>query len=208
MKKTTDQQWPAQAGNEENRDIFQRAVRDMVRKGLLQLITAEVNLLCGESYRPQEGGLYRRAGTEPVRIRTTEGAEFIDKRRVRKMGQDGREQEVLLSSYAEIKRRKGMFEEVLESICHGASGSGVGKMLGVSASQVCEGWKARSRELLAEFRGRDLSKLDVLAMMVDGVFPGKERCVVVALAIDTEGHKHLLDFEEGSSESAEVVMAL
>jgi hypothetical protein len=208
MKKTTDQQWPAQAGNEENRDIFQRAVRDMVREGLLQLLTDEVNLLCGASYRRQEGGLYRRAGTEPVRIRTSEGTEFIAKRRVRKMGQDGREQEVLLNSYAEIKRRKGMFEEVLESICHGASGSGVGKMLGVSASQVCEGWKARSRELLAEFRGRDLSKLDVLAMMVDGVFLGKERCVVVALVIDAEGHKHLLDFEEGSSESAEVVMAL
>ena len=208
MKKTTDQQWPAQAGNEESRDIFQRAVRGMVREGLLQLLTDEVNLLCGASYRPQVGGLYRRAGTEPVRIRTSEGTEFIDKRRVRKMGQDGREQEVLLNSYAEIKRRKGMFEDVLESICHGASGSGVGKMLGVSASQVCEGWKARSRELLAEFRGRDLSNLDVLAMMVDGVFPTKERCVVVALAIDAEGHKHLLDFEEGSSESAEVVMAL
>jgi len=175
---------------------------------LLQLITDEVNQLCGASYRPQECAIYRRAGTEPVRIRTSEGTEFIDKRRVRKKGQDGREQEVRLNSYAEIKRRKGMFDEVLESICHGASGSGVGKMLGVSASQVCEGWKARSRELLAEFRGRDLSKLDVLAMMVDGVFLGRERCVVIALAIDTEGYKHLLDFEEGSSESAEVVMAL
>ena len=180
----------------------------MVREGLLQIIKAEVHQLCGASYRPQEGGIYRRAGTEPVRIRTSEGTEFIDKRRVRKKGPDGREEEVRLNSYAEIKRCKGMFDEVLESICHGASGSGVGKMLGVSASQVCEGWKARSRELLAEFRGRDLSKLDVLAMMVDGVFLGRERCVVIALAIDTEGYKHLLDFEEGSSESAEVVMAL
>jgi transposase-like protein len=41
--------------------------------------------------------------------------------------------------------------------------------------------------------------------MVDGVFPGKESCVVVALAIDADGNKHLLDFEEGSSESTEVV---
>ena len=62
--------------------------------------------------------------------------------------------------------------------------------------------------MLAEFRGRDLSQLDVLAMIVDGVFLGKERCVVVALAIDAEGHKPLLDFEGGSSESAEVVMPL
>ena len=86
MKTTTDQQGPAQAGNEENRNFFQRAVRDMVREGLLQMVTDEVNLLCGASYRPQEGGIYRRAGTEPVRIRTSEGTEFIDKRRVRKMG--------------------------------------------------------------------------------------------------------------------------
>jgi putative transposase len=48
----------------------------------------------------------------------------------------------------------------------------------------------------------------VVAMMVDGVFPGKDSCVVVALAIDIYGHKHLLDFEEGSSESAEVVKGL
>jgi putative transposase len=44
--------------------------------------------------------------------------------------------------------------------------------------------------------------------MVDGVFPGKESCVVVALAIDADGNKHLLDFEEGSSESAEMVKSL
>jgi ribosomal protein L34 len=62
--------------------------------------------------------------------------------------------------------------------------------------------------LLDEFRGRDLSEIDVVAMMVDGVFPGKESCVAVALAIDIKGNKHLLDFEEGSSESAEVVKGL
>jgi transposase-like protein len=81
-------------------------------------------------------------------------------------------------------------------------------MLGVSASTVCEGWKVRSKELLDEFRGRDLAGIDVVAMMVDGIFPGKNSCVVVALAIDVEGHKHLLDFEEGSSESTEVVKGL
>jgi len=35
--------------------------------------------------------------------------------------------------------------------------------------------------------GRDLSKLDVIALMVDGVFPGKKSCVVVALVIDADG---------------------
>jgi hypothetical protein len=39
----------------------------------------------------------------------------------------------------------------------------------------------------------------------NGIFPGKESFVMVAMAIDSEGHKHRLDFEVGSSESAEVV---
>jgi|GEM_PF-3580788 len=168
MKKTTDQPTPAPAGNEAFRELFHGAVRGLVREGLLQIIKDEVELLCGPSYRPSAGGQYRRAGTEPVRIRTSEGAEFIAKRRVRQRQPDGREQEVRLNSYAEIKRRKGMFDEVLEAICHGASGRGVGQMLGVSASQVWARWQARSRELLAEFRGRDLAPIAVLSLLVDG----------------------------------------
>jgi transposase-like protein len=154
------------------------------------------------------GGIYRRGGTENVTIRTAAGKEVIARRRVREMQADGTEREVRLKTYAEVRRRKGMFDEILEAMCHGASGRGVGKLSGVSAGTVSEAWKERSRELLAEFRGRDLSGIDVLAMMVDGLFLGPERCVVVALAIDVEGHKHLLDFEEGSSESAEVVKGL
>lgn len=113
-----------------------------------------------------------------------------------------------LNSYAEVECRKGMFDEFLEAICHGASGSGIGKMLGVSASTVCEGWKVHSKELLNEFRGRDLSEIDVVAMMVVRICQSKDSCVVVALAIDTHGYKRLLDFQNGSSESAAVAKGL
>ena len=207
MNNQTGTQAAAQAGIEDFNEIFQERLRGIVLEGLLSMFEQEVTLLCGETYRPSKS-VHRRAGSEMVTIQTTSGKERISKRRVREMLPSGLEREVKLKSYSEVKRRKGMFDEVLEAICHGASGSGVSKMLGVSASTVCEGWKARSKELLDEFRGRDLSTLDVVAMMVDGIFPGKERCVVVALAIDIEGHKHLLDFEEGSSESAEVVKGL
>jgi len=207
MSKQTGTQVPAQAGIEDFNGIFTERLRGIVRAGLLAMFEQEVTSLCGESYRPTEG-VHRRAGSEMVTIQTTSGKELISKRRVRETLPSGLEREVRLKSYSEVKRRKGMFDEVLEAMIHGASGNGVGKMLGVSSSQVCEGWKARSRDLLAEFRGRDLSGVDVLTMMVDGVFLGKERCVVVALAIDTHGYKHVLDFEEGSSESAEVVKGL
>jgi hypothetical protein len=51
-------------------------------------------------------------------IQTTSGKEYISKRRVREMLPSGLEREVKLKSYSEVKRRKGMFDEVLEAIWH------------------------------------------------------------------------------------------
>jgi hypothetical protein len=55
-----------------------------------------------------------------VTIQTTSGKECISKRRGREMLPSGSIREVKLKFYSEVKRRKGMFEEVLEAICHGA----------------------------------------------------------------------------------------
>ncbi len=207
MKRNTGILAPVQAGIEDFKGVFQDRMRAMVREGLLELMAQEVTDLCGESQRPG-GGIYRRAGSETVTIRTTSGKETIAKRRVRGMQDDGAEREIRLNTYEEIRRCKGLFEEILEGMCHGASSAGVGKMTATSKSTVATAWKARSNELLTAFRARDLGGIDVLALYLDGVFIGKERCVVVAMAIDTDGYKHLLDFEEGSSESAEVVNGL
>jgi transposase-like protein len=198
---------PVQAGIEDFKGIFQGQVRTLVRQGLLDLIAREVTDLCGEIHRP-DAGIYRRAGTEEVTIRTSSGKEVIAKRRVRALQADGTEREVRLNTYEEIRRSKGIFDEILEGMTHGASSSGVGKMTGTSKGTVAKAWKVRSNELLTAFRTRDLTGIDVLAMYIDGIFLGNERCVVVAMAIDAKGFKHLLDFEEGSSESAEVVDGL
>ena len=40
--------------------------------------------------------------------------------------------------------------------------------------------------------------------MLDGIRLSKEQLAIVAIGITAEGHKHVLDFELGSSESAEV----
>ena len=207
MKRNKSIKPPAQAGIEDFKGVFQDQVRTMVRNGLLDLIAREVTDLCGESHRPDDG-IYRRAGTEQVTIKTSSGKERIAKRRVRAMQDDGTEREVVLNSYDEIRRSKGIFDEILEGMCHGTSSSGVGKMTGMSKGSVTTAWKVRSNELLTAFRARDLCGIDVLAMYIDGIFLGNERCVVVAMVIDTQGYKHLLDFEEGSSESAEVVHGL
>jgi hypothetical protein len=53
------------------------------------------------------------------------------------------------------------------------------EMLGVSYITAFEGWKVRSKEPLDEFWGRPLAELDVVALMVNLVFPSKASCVVV-----------------------------
>src|SRR5206468_5151483 len=60
---------------------------------------------------------------------------------------------------------------------------------------------------LAELMATDLSGLDLVALMIDGVHFG-EHCCVVALGIDIDGVKHPLSLVEGSTENATLVREL
>jgi hypothetical protein len=54
---------------------------------------------------------------------------------------------------------------------------------------------------LAELLAADLSGLDLVAVMIDGVHFA-ESCCVVALGIDIDGNKHPLAVVEGATENA------
>ncbi len=60
---------------------------------------------------------------------------------------------------------------------------------------------------LADLLAVDLSGLDLVALMVDGVHFA-EHCCVVALGIDIDGAKHPLAVVEGSTENATLVTDL
>jgi transposase-like protein len=60
---------------------------------------------------------------------------------------------------------------------------------------------------LAELLSQDLSGLDLVALMIDGVHFA-ETCCIVALGIDIEGNKHPLALVEGSTENATLVTGL
>ena len=78
---------------------------------------------------------------------------------------------------------------------------------GTSRSAVSRRFVAATETALAELMAEDLSALDLVALMVDGVhFAG--HCCVVALGIDIEGTKHPLAVVEGDTENATLVTAL
>ena len=60
---------------------------------------------------------------------------------------------------------------------------------------------------LVELMAADLSGVDLVALMIDGVHFG-EHCCVVALGIGIDGTKHPLTLEEGSTENATLVTDL
>jgi transposase-like protein len=78
---------------------------------------------------------------------------------------------------------------------------------GTSRSAVSRRFVAATETALAELMAEDLSALDLVALMVDGVhFAG--HCCVVALGIDIEGTKHPLAVVEGDTENATLVTEL
>ena len=78
---------------------------------------------------------------------------------------------------------------------------------GDSASAISRRFVSASKTKLAELLGRDLSGLDVAALMIDGVIFA-ECCCVAALVITTDGTKVPVGLWEGDTENARVVTDL
>jgi putative transposase len=76
-----------------------------------------------------------------------------------------------------------------------------------SKSAVSRRFVAQTETALAELLAADLSGLDLVALMVDGVHFGEHTCVV-ALGIGIDGTKHPLSLVEGSTENTTLVTEL
>jgi hypothetical protein len=78
---------------------------------------------------------------------------------------------------------------------------------GTSKSAVSRRFVAMTHTALAELLAADLSTLDLVCLLVDGVHFGEHTCVV-ALGIDLDGTKHPLALVEGSTENATLAREL
>jgi putative transposase len=76
-----------------------------------------------------------------------------------------------------------------------------------SKSAVSRRFVAATETALAELLAADVSGLDLVALMVDGVHFA-EHCCGIALGIDIDGVKHPLSLVEGSTENATLVTDL
>lgn len=76
-----------------------------------------------------------------------------------------------------------------------------------SKSAVSRRFVQLSQEQLAQWLARPLGELDLPVVMIDGIH-FRERVILLAIGIDTQGNKHVLGLREGSTEATRVVASL
>jgi transposase-like protein len=199
-----------------------------VKEGLLALAVAtgmqvmhtimneDVTAVCGPKGRHDTERTAVRHGTESGSV--TLGGRRVPVRRPRVRTADGTA-EVPVASYelfssTEILGRMAM-ERMLAKLSTRRYRVGL-EPVGVevekvssstSKSAVSRRFVAATERALGELMSADLSNLDLVAFMVDGVhFAG--HCCVVALGIGIDGTKHPLGLVEGSTENATLVTEL
>lgn len=206
MSTQTLQEQFLQSNSEQTSEIFNEYLRGSVRLALFELMQQEVHELCGPSHARGNPSSNRRAGTEQGIGYIHGKKERLLRPRVRRQNDDGSEEEVALKSYQAARQINNLRDDVVQLLLEGVSTRGVARLSdkSISKSTVSEQWAERSTEKLAELRSKALKEEGYLVIMLDGVHLSREQTAIVALGIDAEGHKHMLDFNVGSSESYEV----
>ncbi len=169
--------------------------------------------LCGPKGRPDADRRAVRGGHTQSWL--TLGGRRVAMRRPRARSVAG--EELSLPSFGWAEKRDPLNEATLAAIAAGVSTRRYASTLdrlpagelqsSVSRSSVSRRFAALSAAQLGEHFSRRLEKLDFPVVLVDGIH-FRERVVLVALGIDSEGGKHVLGLREGSTENATVVKAL
>jgi len=180
------------------------------------LMEADVNTLAGPKGRHNMVRMAVRHGRE--RGSVTLGGRRVPITRPRVRAADG-SGEVAIASYELFSSTELLGKMALERMLAGLStrrypvglepvgGQVDEKSSATSKSAVSRRFVAMTETGLAELPSADLSGLDLVALMIDGVHFA-ESCCVVAVGIDIEGTKHPLALVEGSTQNATLVCGL
>lgn len=208
MEHFSELRYLGQMDSSEAGRTFREFLRASVRQCLVHVMADEVRQLCGPKHRPDPGDGEYRAGSSPG-VALCEGRrEKIVRPRVRRKQADGQTEEVHLATYAAAGESGQLEDMLVRAFIAGASGRDMKNVHPdspkTSRSSVSRLWAKEGARLVARLRTRDVASQEWLVLMLDGIRLSKDQLAVVALGIASDGRKHILDFELGSSENFEV----
>jgi putative transposase len=180
------------------------------------LMEADITAVCGPKGRhdPDRAAVRHGHGAGSVSL----GGRRVPVERPRMRAADG-SGELAVASYELFSDTEILGRMALERMLAGLSTRRYGLGLepvgarteqaatSTSRSAVSRRFVAQTQTALAALLAADLSGLDLVALMVDGVHFGEHTCVV-ALGIGIDGIKHPLSLVEGSTENTTLVTEL
>ena len=180
------------------------------------MMSADVEAVCGPRGKHDPTRTAVRHGTEAGSV--TLGGRRVPVARPRMRAVDG-SGELAVASYELFSRTEVLGRLAMERMLAGLSTrrypvglEPVGQRVeqaarSTSKSAVSRRFVAATETALADLLAADLSELDLVALMIDGVHFGDHLCVV-ALGIAIDGVKHPLGLAQGSTENTSVVTDL
>jgi len=152
-------------------------------------------------------------GSQPGRVCLKERKLRVNKPRLRKKGRGGNK-EVAVPAYEAMQVDTPTSQRMLEILLNGVSTRCYARVIpqmadtvGVSRSAVSREAIEASEAALERLLERRFDDVDLLIIYIDGMHFG-EQCVLAAVGVDVEGHKHVLALREGATENAEVAKDL
>jgi putative transposase len=180
------------------------------------MMAADVEALCGPRGRHDPDRIATRHGSEAGSVGL--GGRRLGVRRPRVRASDG-SGELPVASYQTFSGTEVLGRKAMEAMLAGLSTrryrvglEPVGEHVETQATSMSKSAVSRrfvqaTEAALTDLMSADLSSLDLVAFMVDGVHFGEHVCVV-ALGITIDGTKVPLAIEEGSTENATLVRSL
>jgi transposase-like protein len=199
------------------RELVREALFDTVMVSGLEFVgevlEEERTALCGPRYRHDSQRQALRAGTMTSSLSL--GGRRVEVERPRARSVDGRE--LSLPSWGAWSARDPLEQRAIEQMLVGVSTRRYARSLeplpselrarGIGKSVVSERFVIGTARRLAALLQRQLSGLQLIAVMIDGV-RFAEHVVLAAIGIDTGGKKHVLGLREGATENVASCKAL
>ena len=194
--------------------LLQEGVGHLLREAGLALMSLvmeeEVRHLAGERHQQHPERRAHRWGKEDGYC-VVDGQK-VPIRRTRLRSPEHGEQR--LGSYELFQRSAPREHAVWDKMMRGLSTRNYGAVVkdfreayGVEKSAVSDNFIEASREKLQELMERPLGELRLCTVLIDGT-PFRDRQMIVALGIRTDGRKIVLGLREGATENASVVSGL
>ena len=185
-------------------------LRNGVGQFLLQAQLQLLTLIMEDEVDCMTGPRYDRGAAREVQRWGREGGSVVingQKMPVHRPRVRGQEGDVKVGSYELFRRDEDQQKRIWEAITRGLTTRGYGptvreseKAFAIEKSAVSDKFIAMSGRKVDELLKRDLSKLRLCALLLDGV-QVKQQHLVTALGIDEKGRKLILGFHQGASEN-------